>query len=296
MDLALLFFMPLLGGYFFVRKCVLTRYRSAHAETSQIYYQAALVGCLLAAAGALTHLMLTTHSADYAAITKDANAHLIEPLLDKGDSASTADALTIERRAKAARARATVALTCVWAFALGLTAPLWNLVVRLAIELVYLPYLALVGLLRLFGWQRGSPPMSATERLNRRAITDELERLLYETMVHGELVQLSLDNSKVYVGLVRSVDPIGPAKHVTLQPLVSGGRDASGRDVQYTTYYDKVMRTVIAADPRRKQELLRRFQVVVPLGRIVTASGFDMAAFGEFSALRTPARPSTRVS
>ena len=133
--------------------------------------------------------------------------------------------------------------------------------------------------------------MSAIERLNRRAITDELERLLYESMVHGELIQLSLDNSKVYVGLVRSVDPIGPAKHVTLQPLISGGRDAAaGRDVEYTSYYDQVMRKVTAAEPRRRKELLRRFQIVVPLARIVTAAGFDMAAFREFAAHRKPRR------
>jgi hypothetical protein len=177
-----------------------------------------------------------------------------------------------------------VALTCAWGFVLGLTAPLWNLLAR---AVAHLGFRGLEWILRRWGWQSRNPRISPIERLNRRAITDDLERLLYETMVHGELLQVSLDNNKVYVGIVRSVDPVGPAKHFTMQPLMSGGRDGTAREVNYTSFYDRIIRIVTDSEPARRVELLRRFQIVVPLSRIVTASGFDMAAYREFELARS---------
>lgn len=287
MDLALLFFLPLLGGYFFVRRFILTRYATAHEETSKVYYRAALAGCLLALLGGLLHASLVARSGDYAALARDAQAHVLAPLLEKAGGATPQTAAERARQEAAAKVRSMVALTCAWGFVLGLTAPLWNLLARAVLGVANLGFRGLEWILRRWGWQSRNPRISPIERLNRRAITDDLERLLYETMVHGELIQVSLDNNKVYVGIVRSVDPVGPAKHFTMQPLMSGGRDGTAREVNYTSFYDRIIRIVTDSEPARRVELLRRFQIVVPLSRIVTASGFDMAAYRKFELARS---------
>lgn len=287
MDLALLFFLPLLGGYFFVRTFILTRYATAHEEPSKVYYRAALAGCVLALLGALLHASLVTRSATYAALARDAQVNVIAPLFEKGEVGTPQTATDHERREVAAKVRAMVALTCVWAFCLGLGALLCNLLVSAMLGLVHLSSRVIESILRRWGWQPRNPPISPIERLNRRAITDDLERLLYQTMVHGELIQVSLDNNKVYVGIVRSVDPVGAAKHFTMQPLMSGGRDSAAREVKYTSFYDRIIRKVTDSEPIRSKELLRRFQIVIPLSRIVTASGFDMAAYRQFELARS---------
>ena len=221
---------------------------------------------------------------------------VLAPLFDKSDppARDEPDAARI-RRETASALRSRVALVCLWGFVLGLTAPVWNRVARWVLWLAQAASRGVEWILRRLGWQLRNPRLAFIERLNRRAITDDLERLLYETMVHGELIQVSLDNNKVYVGIVRSVDPVGPAKHFTMQPFMSGGRDAADRDVRYTSFYDRVIRTVTASEPARRAELLRRFQIVVPLARIVTASGFDMAAYREFEAARPIKKSEVRV-
>ena len=137
MDLALLFFLPLLGGYFFVRTFILTRYATAHEEPSKVYYRAALAGCVLALLGALLHASLVTRSATYAALARDAQVNVIAPLFEKGEVGTPQTATDHERREVAAKVRAMVALTCVWAFCLGLGALLCNLLVSAMLGLVH---------------------------------------------------------------------------------------------------------------------------------------------------------------
>ncbi len=289
MDVALLFFLPLLGGYFFVRSFIVTRYKTSHEETGQVYYRAALTGFWLAVAAAVLHGSLENGSPAYAALTGKIRVEFLVPLFDKSESGAVATSPEHERAVAANLVRSRVVLVCAWAFALGLTAPIWNLLAYTVLWVAHRTVLGFDRLVRRFGWRPGAPRITLVERLIRRSITDDLERVLYEAMVHVEPVQVSLDNSKVYVGIVHSIDPVGPAKHFTMQPLMSGGRDGGGREVRYTSFYDRIIKTVTAAEPARKIELLRRFQIVVPLGRIVTASGFDMAAFKEFELERSRA-------
>ena len=173
--------MPLLGGYFFVRRFILARYAVAHDESTKVYYRAALAGCLLAAAAALLHNALEPEWADYAAVARDARIHVLGPLLEKPDAAaSAASAGEQQRREAGAKLRALIAMVCVWAFVLGLTAPVCNAVARLLLWLAHLPILLLQKGLLWLGWAPRGPRISPIERLNRRAITDDLERMLYD--------------------------------------------------------------------------------------------------------------------
>ena len=295
MDLALIFFLPLLGGYVFIRSFVLTRYRSAREEISRVYYRAALAGCILAALGGWLHGHLQVTSVDYRALLLNLDTKVLAPLLDKADAPPSADAATNAKRADATRARSLIAMVCVWGFVLGLATPLWNGLLRLLLLIAHGAGIVVVALLRRSGWQM-RPMLSPLEWLNRRSITDELERLLYVAMVRTDPLQVSLDNNKVYVGVVTSIDPVGPAKHFTMQPMMSGGRNSNDRDVIYTSFYDKIIAQVQNTAPAQREELLRRFSLVVPLARIVTASGFDFDAYKRFAMARAIAKPRFRLT
>lgn len=293
MDLALLFFLPLLGGYFFVRSFVLTRYQVAHEDTGRTYYRAALAGLGLAVVATLLHIWTERSWPDYAALVRDAQSKLIGPMIEKADAAAVPASAPASWPQAGVRVRATVVLICVWALLLGLLAvPLLNALVRAVMAAIDAPRRLLEFIAKRLGYTPRTPRVSAIERLNRRAITDELEGFLYDALLHGELVQVTLDNHKVYVGVVRTLDPIGPAKHFTMQPFMSGGRDASNRDVLYTTHYDRITKEAFeAAGVARREQVSKRFRLIFPLARLVSVSGFDLAAYRQFELARLAAQP-----
>ena len=288
LDLALLCFLPLLGGFLFVRGFLLTRYSTAREETARVYYRAAMFGAVLATVGLLAHNELRRAVPAYHALALQTETNIVTPLLAKPAAPAPAVATPSAPAAEvaAARVRAWIFWACTWGFLLGAATPVFNALTRILLWLVNALAIGAVALMRQFGWRPRGPLLSPIERLNRRAITDELERLLYEAMLRADSVQVSLDNQKVYVGIVTSIDPVGPAKHFTLQPLMSGGRNGDDRDVVYTSFYDKVIQAVQQAAPAQGEALLRRMALVVPIARVVTASGFDFDAFKRFSLAR----------
>ncbi|HEY4065406.1 MAG TPA: hypothetical protein VGM74_00790, partial [Burkholderiaceae bacterium] len=190
MDLTLFFVLPLIGGFAFVTRLSLLRYKTGREEAQRLYYRAALYGVVLAIAAALLHEAGRRTSAPYAAFAQGVVSTVLLPLLEKDRSTAT---LALSAAAQAIRVE--LAIICVYAFLLGALAPLWNLV--------------LAGADRL--WVRLAPPplrRSFLDRLNLRAITDQLEKLLAQSLFSASLIQVTLSNSKVYVGSVlESLDP-----------------------------------------------------------------------------------------
>ena len=297
MDVALLFFLPLLGGFVFVRTSLLTRYAAAHVETGHVYYSASLSGLLFAVLGLVLHVLLAHTSYPYALLSRDLRLYLIEPLLAHGEGPWMPDHSQwggpVDPRLEV---RALLAFASLWGCALGLATPLWNLLLRAGTA-------AWDGLRRATleapagGAGAARPFLTSIQRIHLATIKDSLERLLVRSMCEYAEILVTLDNAKVYVGYVVEFDPVGPARHVTLQPLMSGYRDAATREVRYTTFHSQVLREALqelggAAGVR---DMLQSFRIVIPIARITTVSGFDLEAFRRFDLAQEGARRRRRA-
>lgn len=263
MDLALFFILPLIGGFAFATSFDLLRYRTGREDSQRLYYRAALIGVLLAAGGAALHVALVRWLPTYAFGVRGLSAQLVVPLLEKERSAGTT---ALSQTAQDLRIEAVLA--CLYGFVLGVLTPVWNRVIRLADLLwMHLPF---------------SPPRpSFLDRLNLDAITDQLERLIAESLARKTLVQVTLNNAKVYVGSVHeSLNPASPAKYFKLQPWLSGYRSSKDGRVEFNTYYDTVLASLETSDAA--SEVAASFQLVIPIDKVVSASGFSLEAYEKF--------------
>lgn len=259
MDLALFFVLPLIGGFAFATGFDLLRYRTGRQDSQRLYYLAAMIGVLLALAGAALHLWLSTFAV-YGFFIRDITANLVSPLLEKERSAGT---LPISAIAQGLKVQAVFA--CLWGFALGVVTPIWNRGIR-ALD---------------WAWTRLARRRSFLDRLNLNAITDQMERLITASLINKTLVQVTLNNSKVYVGSVHeSLNPASPAKYFKIQPWLSGQRSSKDGRVEFNTFYDTVLAAVDKSDP--KGEVAASFQLVIPIDKVVTASGFSLQAYEQF--------------
>ena len=256
MDLPLFFTLPLIGGFAFVTGFFLLRWRSARQDGQRLYYRAAVWGGLLTIAAVVIHLLCMRWSV-YRQGFEWLYGAFLQPLLTAKDPPPLSSL----------QIRAHVALVCVYALLLGIGIPALSR-----------------GLL----WAAGRGLMRVTGlnpwlvKLNLATITDPLERLLSRALVNAEAVQVTLSTGKVYVGYVlEALDPDLPTKFIKLQPLMSGQRSDSGQ-VHYTTFYDQILAD-FEANPATKAAA-DSFQVVIPVDKITTLSGFDLDAYVHFLA------------
>jgi hypothetical protein len=248
-DLPLFFTLPLIGGFAFVTTLWSLRWRSARQDSQRLYYRAAIYGVLIAIGVGVGHALLFLWSA-----YRDGFEWLYTSFL--GPLFTTKDSLP----ELALRIRAHVALTCVYALAFGILAPL-----------------VLNGAVSLWGRRRGRDSRVSA---NLASITDPLESVLSRSLLNGEAIQVTLSTGKVYVGYVlEAPDPDLPTKFIRLQPLMSGQRTPDGQ-VDYTTFYDRIL-SDFEANPATKGKL-DTFQQVVPVDKVVTLSGFDLDAYVHF--------------
>jgi hypothetical protein len=268
MDVALLFVLPLIGGFAFVTQFSLLRYRTGREESQRLYYRAALYGLVFAVIAGAVHYAARTSWTPYPVVIDRIATNAVLPLLEK-DRISAAAPATPAISQAAARARTDLAAICLYAFVFGALVPVWNLVLRFA------DWLWVGGF-----WEGGYVHRSFLSALNLRAITDQLERLITESLVTATPVQITLSNSKVYVGAVlESPDPASPAKYFKIQPWMSGHRSADTGKVDFNTFYDNVLAGLEADEAERRAAT---FQLVIPIDKVVSASGFDFDAYEQF--------------
>jgi len=258
-DLALFFVLPLIGGFAFATGFDLLRYSTGRQDSQRLYYQAAKIGVLLAVVGAAVHLWLSTFHW-YAAGIRELTADLVAPLLEKERGAGTQPVSVVAQSLKVQ-----AVFACVWGFVLGVATPAWNRLIR-AVD---------------WAWTRIPGCGSFLDWLNLRSITDQMERLITESLINKTLLQVTLNNAKVYVGSVHeSLNPASPAKYFKIQPWMSGYRSSTNGRVDFNTYYDKVLAAVDESDAMG--EVAASFQLVIPIDKVVTASGFSLQAYEQF--------------
>ena len=259
MDLTLLFFLPLIGGFLFVESFALTRFRAARQETQRLYYKAALYGVVLSLVGLLLHYVLGRQSQTYRVFAGFLRDGFIGPLLDRPVAPGAAPYST-----QSIGTRSDVAFACVWALLLGASTPVLNLVVTLLDRLHH----------ALFTRRTGRP--SLLEIVNARSITDQFEMLLATAVRDATQLQVTLSNQKVYVGTVtKTVEPRSQEKYVRLLPFMSGFRSKDTGEVVYNVFYTALLEA-------RAAGTLNLYEVVVPMDKIVSASGFDLDLYYAF--------------
>ena len=271
MDIALLFFLPLIGGFFFARNFLLSLYQTAREETQRVYYRAAFYGIVFSCLGGVLHYNLLAHSSEYAAAVSFVTAQFLNPLFERPATVSTAG-----YSAAAVSARANLAIVCAWGLVLGATTAVFLNGLLHVID-------RLGSTIRVRSTNRfGAAPKrsSLLVFLNRRAIKDEFEKLLADSLLHESQIQVTLENGKVYVGLVtESLDPASLAKYFKMQPFMSGFRSSDDGRVHFTTFYQDVLDGI---DSQISPELRRSFQLIVPIDKVITASGFNFQAYENF--------------
>lgn len=128
------------------------------------------------------------------------------------------------------------------------------------------------------------PRRSMLRDWNRRAVKDQLELLIFDSVLSKEPIQVTLSNAKVYVGSVlESLDPASQAKHMKLQPIMSGYRRDDNGKVDFNTFYEDVLADLSDAVAKARAAT---FQLIIPIDKVVTASGFDFEAWQQFEIRR----------
>lgn len=108
----------------------------------------------------------------------------------------------------------------------------------------------------------------------------ELLSLLQNAAQHSAPVMLTMDNRKVYVGLVQA-PPAPKYPYTRILPTVSGFRDDGTMRVTFSTQYAPVYQEIedSVKDRDEAAELIGRFCIVLPVDRICSANLFDNTTY-----------------
>lgn len=111
---------------------------------------------------------------------------------------------------------------------------------------------------------------------------DFLEILLEEAVKKTLMVSISLKSGKVYIGFVTSnYDPSYDRKYIRLWPILSGYRNKDTQEFAVTRNYAHAYAETVSGDAG--SSVLDRFQVIVPVGELQSASFFDPKTYDLFN-------------
>jgi hypothetical protein len=247
-DLAAVFVLSLLGGYYFFYFWRLTAVGTRRSEGHHLYFRAALGGAALFVLAFIIRILLLAYWNGYESFDS-ALVEYVKPVLkdESGVPASAPNGENIRR--------AQWVVTAGYSLFLGIFA---------------------AALLNVFTSRK-----TALERS-----LGPLDRLLWEAQLADLPVCFTLNNRKTYIGLVQATpDPSRVPSTVTVLPMFSGHRDDQGRMVLTTDY--QTLYTALDAgradDLRLPTDWLSQFQMVIPAETIVTASLFSPVIYAEFN-------------
>lgn len=122
---------------------------------------------------------------------------------------------------------------------------------------------------------------------------DDFELLLMRALVNDDLIQVTMENGKVYVGFViRGFQAKEERKYLRILPIYSGHRGESGK-VKHTTPYGVVIENMTEniGDEQARLKLVTDFELVLPVSDIKSAHIFNNEAWDEFN-MQKPSRKS----
>ncbi len=116
---------------------------------------------------------------------------------------------------------------------------------------------------------------------------DQLQQLFYESAIEKMLVQINLEDNKVYIGWIRSLPPAteSAAGYFLILPLKSGYRDEKSRELVLTTDYSGVLIELnqTSSDAADLNDKLELYYKVIRTSCISLASRFNSEEFDKFS-------------
>lgn len=236
MDGALIVVLPLVGGYIFASRWIVTKYVVDREDGHRLYFRAAFYGVFLFAVALLIRLLLSSWFDGYSHVESVLSGELRGTLKEPNDPALRNTLLTS-------------------LFALAIGATLW-------VPFEFLPQ----------NWKRF---------LFHRAIrNNEFESLLARAMQNVKPISVTMENSKVYVGLLNeSLHPGVNRKYLTIFPLMSGFRDSNNSKIWFTTFYNHIYQNLDRISPSVS---LEDFEIVLPIDHIQSLNMFDIAVYTEF--------------
>jgi hypothetical protein len=251
-DLAAVFLLSLLGGYYFFYFWRLTAFGTRRSEGRHLYFRAALGGIVFFGVALAIRTVLLNNSSAYAALDLGL-VEYVKPVLKTEDPVGT----SLEAARAEQTRRAEWVVTAGYSLLVGILA---------------------AGVLNLF--------TSRSKALQRSL--GPLDRLLFEAQLADLPVNVTLKNGKTYIGLVQATpDPGSSPNAVSLLPMFSGSRDANGRMVLTTDYETLYQRLVLgrAVELGLPDDWFSHFRLMIPAESILTASLFSPAIYAEFNPL-----------
>ncbi|MDP2672323.1 MAG: hypothetical protein Q8O84_00735, partial [Nanoarchaeota archaeon] len=108
---------------------------------------------------------------------------------------------------------------------------------------------------------------------------DELERTFLDSLKFKKLLQITLKNNKVYVGIVARVNEPQKTNYVEIFPVMSGYRESESKILHITIPYTKVIE---ALDKEGKTPILKDFKIVIKQDEILTTTIFYPEIYDKF--------------
>lgn len=113
---------------------------------------------------------------------------------------------------------------------------------------------------------------------------DPFEYLLFESLIEGYMVSLTLDTRKCYIGVVDSMEPDeGPMSSVSIIPMFSGYRCEEKLEFNFVRNYSEHFEAAgLFEDDADFAELLK-YKIAIPVSRIAHVSFFDISVYEQLS-------------
>jgi hypothetical protein len=246
MDLAAVFALSLLGGYYFASYWRLTAFSTKREEGHHLYFRAALFGVVLFLLALLLRFCMISFSPVYARWDAQIADYVLPVLKEESGMAPT----EATRRAE------------------------W--VITAAYSLVLAPLCA---------WLLNVCRLPSRANALRRTVSG-LDKLLLQAQQLESPVAFTLHSGKIYIGMVvDTLDPSQDADVVTILPILSGLRDELGR-TKLTTDYEHVYSALQAGRASAlglSSDWLERFRLAIRIESITSAALFSPAVYAEFN-------------
>ena len=112
---------------------------------------------------------------------------------------------------------------------------------------------------------------------------DQIGLLVDQAIQRKEFIELTLSNSKSYVGKpVHGTFGFRDTGDVLVIPIFSGYRHTETQELELTTNYGEVILALVEKKPpEARRQILKRFSVAVPIRDIVSVRIFDLEVYRE---------------
>jgi hypothetical protein len=121
-------------------------------------------------------------------------------------------------------------------------------------------------------------------KLKHAIQNNDFEKLLIRAFLENMPILLTLDNNKVYVGwVVAAPNPIHTRRAVRILPLLSGYRDSETHQVKFVTDYFEIFELISNGKTEGLNHLSAAdFEVVLPVDSIISSHLFDLLVYEHF--------------